>query len=92
MRSPRCVVGNYSNEHEYELTVVEEPDFGAEVTDNPWTGTHMGPFIKHMNWALAAVICLPESFSSRWVPGMMWWFPFEPDAYSGWCFVLEAFF
>jgi hypothetical protein len=52
----------------------------------------MGPFITHMNWALAAVNCLPKSFFSRWVPGMMSWFSHEPDAYSGWSWAGEVFF
>lgn len=41
--------------------------------------------------ALAAVNCLPESFSSRWVPGMMSCFSFESGAYSGLCWVGETF-
>ncbi|KYK59874.1 hypothetical protein DCS_01008 [Drechmeria coniospora] len=49
--------------------LIEEPDFGAEVTDNLLTGTHMGMFVKHMSWALRLVSSLPESFSGCWVPG-----------------------
>ncbi|POR36854.1 Trichodiene oxygenase [Tolypocladium paradoxum] len=51
--------------------LIEKPDFGREVTDNLLTGTHMGMFIKHMNWALTLVNSLPESFSGRWVPGAL---------------------
>ncbi|PHH84825.1 hypothetical protein CDD83_1325 [Cordyceps sp. RAO-2017] len=49
--------------------LIERPDFGAEVTDNLLTGTHMGMFVKHVNWALTLVNSLPESFSGRWIPG-----------------------
>lgn len=49
---------------------VEELDFGAEVTDNLKQGTHMGPFVKHVNWALTLVNSLPESVSGRWIPGL----------------------
>ncbi len=49
--------------------LVEEPDFGAYVTNSLLKGTHMGPVIKHVNWALVVVNALPESFSGRWVPG-----------------------
>lgn len=50
---------------------MEQPDFGREVTDNLLMGTHMGPIIKHANWALTIVNAMPESFSGRWVPGML---------------------
>ncbi|KZL86340.1 cytochrome p450 protein [Colletotrichum incanum] len=54
-----------------ELTslAVEDETFGREVTDNLLMGTHLGPMIKHMNWALTLVNALPESFSGRFVPG-----------------------
>lgn len=48
---------------------VERPDFGAEVTDNLLMGTHLGPLVKHANWALNLINALPESFSGRWIPG-----------------------
>lgn len=48
---------------------VEDETFGKEVTDNLLVGTHLGPMIKHMNWALTLVNALPESFSGRFVPG-----------------------
>lgn len=48
---------------------VERPDFGAEVTDNLLMGTHLGPLVKHANWALKLINALPESFSGRWIPG-----------------------
>lgn len=32
-------------------------------------GTHMGMFVKHVNWALTLVNSLPEGISGRWVPG-----------------------
>lgn len=32
-------------------------------------GTHMGPMIKHMNWALTLINALPESISGRYIPG-----------------------
>ena len=53
-------------------SAVEQPDFGAEVTNNLLMGTHMGLFIKHASWALTLVNALPESFSGRWVPGMLY--------------------
>ncbi|OAA55716.1 Cytochrome P450 [Cordyceps fumosorosea ARSEF 2679] len=43
--------------------LIEEPDFGAHTTDSLLKGTHMGPIIKHMNWALTLVNALPESIS-----------------------------
>ncbi|KAL6410305.1 hypothetical protein AUP68_06722 [Ilyonectria robusta] len=49
--------------------LVEESDFGAEVTNNLLIGTHMGPWVKHVNWVLTLVNALPESISSRCVPG-----------------------
>lgn len=49
--------------------VVERPDFGAEITNNLLMGTHLGPLIKHANWALNLINALPESFSGRWIPG-----------------------
>ncbi|KAF4504223.1 hypothetical protein G6O67_008399 [Ophiocordyceps sinensis] len=49
--------------------LIEQPDFGAEVTDNLLMGTHMGMLVKHINWALTLVNSLPESVSGRWVPG-----------------------
>ncbi|KAJ6781928.1 hypothetical protein PWT90_07206 [Aphanocladium album] len=49
--------------------LIEEPDFGAYTTDSLLKGTHMGPIIKHMNWALTLVNALPESISGRWIPG-----------------------
>ncbi|GJC82728.1 N-acetyltryptophan 6-hydroxylase ivoC [Colletotrichum liriopes] len=51
------------------FTNVEDETFGREVTDNLLMGTHLGPMIKHMNWALTLVNALPESFSGRFVPG-----------------------
>ncbi|GKT42503.1 N-acetyltryptophan 6-hydroxylase ivoC [Colletotrichum spaethianum] len=51
------------------FTNVEDETFGKEVTDNLLMGTHLGPMIKHMNWALTLVNALPESFSGRFVPG-----------------------
>lgn len=51
------------------INIVEKPDFGAEVTNNLLIGTHLGPLIKHANWALTLVNALPESFSGRWIPG-----------------------
>ncbi|KAJ3497096.1 hypothetical protein NLG97_g2172 [Lecanicillium saksenae] len=61
------VINEYSfarNDH-----LIEEPDFGAYTTDSLLQGTHMGPIIKHMNWALTLVNSLPESISGRWIPG-----------------------
>ncbi|KFA69829.1 hypothetical protein S40285_02466 [Stachybotrys chlorohalonatus IBT 40285] len=49
--------------------LIEESDFGAQVTENLLMGTHMGPLIKHADWALRIVNFLPESISGRWVPG-----------------------
>ncbi|KAG6038752.1 hypothetical protein E4U41_003751 [Claviceps citrina] len=49
--------------------LIERPDFGAEVTNNLLMGTHLGPLIKHANWALGLINALPESFSGRWIPG-----------------------
>lgn len=49
--------------------LIEDPAFGKVVTDNLLMGTHMGPMIKHMNWALTLVNALPESVSGRVVPG-----------------------
>ncbi|KAG6109713.1 hypothetical protein E4U31_006669 [Claviceps sp. LM219 group G6] len=49
--------------------LIERPDFGAEVTDNLLMGTHLGPLVKHANWALKLINALPESFSGRWIPG-----------------------
>ncbi|KAK1473175.1 hypothetical protein CCUS01_17239 [Colletotrichum cuscutae] len=51
------------------FTNVEDETFGKVVTDNLLMGTHLGPMIKHMNWALTLVNALPESFSGRFVPG-----------------------
>ncbi|KAG5982001.1 hypothetical protein E4U55_002435 [Claviceps digitariae] len=49
--------------------LIERSDFGAEVTNNLLMGTHLGPLIKHANWALSLINSLPESFSGRWIPG-----------------------
>ncbi|KAG6012162.1 hypothetical protein E4U54_007693 [Claviceps lovelessii] len=49
--------------------LIEQPDFGAGVTNNLLMGTHLGPLIKHANWALTLINSLPESFSGRWIPG-----------------------
>ncbi|KAF7548101.1 hypothetical protein G7046_g8791 [Stylonectria norvegica] len=49
--------------------LVEKSDFGAEVTNNLLIGTHMGPFVKHLNWVLTIVNALPETLSSRCIPG-----------------------
>ncbi|OAA56925.1 Cytochrome P450 [Akanthomyces lecanii RCEF 1005] len=50
--------------------LIEEPDFGAATVNSLLKGTHMGPIIKHMNWALTLVNALPESVSGRWVPAL----------------------
>lgn len=49
--------------------LVEKSDFGAEITNDLLVGTHMGPFVKHVNWVLTLVNALPESISSRCIPG-----------------------
>ncbi|TQW05438.1 Cytochrome P450 [Cordyceps javanica] len=59
--------------------LIEEPDFGAHTTDSLLQGTHMGPIIKHMNWALTLVNALPESVSGRWVPGWDGWLKLKND-------------
>ncbi|KAF1735461.1 Trichodiene oxygenase [Beauveria bassiana] len=59
--------------------LIERPDFGAYTTDSLLKGTHMGPIIKHMNWALTLVNSLPESVSGRWVPGWGGWLKLKND-------------
>ncbi|OAQ97404.1 hypothetical protein LLEC1_02670 [Akanthomyces lecanii] len=59
--------------------LIEEPDFGAATTNSLLKGTHMGPIIKHMNWALTLVNALPESVSGRWVPGWDGWLKLKND-------------
>ncbi|KAJ4147575.1 hypothetical protein LMH87_002087 [Akanthomyces muscarius] len=59
--------------------LIEEPDFGAATIDSLLKGTHMGPIIKHMNWALTLVNALPESVSGRWVPGWDGWLKLKND-------------
>ncbi|WQF83044.1 Putative cytochrome P450 [Colletotrichum destructivum] len=61
------VINQYSFARSDHL--IEDRNFGKEVTDNLLMGTHLGPMIKHMNWALTLVNALPESFSGRFVPG-----------------------
>ncbi|KAK6225057.1 hypothetical protein QIS74_03384 [Colletotrichum tabaci] len=61
------VINQYSFARSDHL--IEDQNFGKEVTDNLLMGTHLGPMIKHMNWALTLVNALPESFSGRFVPG-----------------------
>ncbi|WYZ39302.1 hypothetical protein EsH8_III_001216 [Colletotrichum jinshuiense] len=61
------VINEYSFARSDHL--IEDETFGKEVTDNLLVGTHLGPMIKHMNWALTLVNALPESFSGRFVPG-----------------------
>ncbi|TQN71801.1 N-acetyltryptophan 6-hydroxylase ivoC [Colletotrichum shisoi] len=61
------VINQYSFARSDHL--IEDRNFGKEVTDNLLVGTHLGPMIKHMNWALTLVNALPESFSGRFVPG-----------------------
>ncbi|KAK1710367.1 cytochrome P450 [Colletotrichum lupini] len=61
------VINEYSFARSDHL--IEDETFGKVVTDNLLMGTHLGPMIKHMNWALTLVNALPESFSGRFVPG-----------------------
>lgn len=49
--------------------LVEKADFGAEITNDLLIGTHMGPFVQHVSWVLTLVNALPESISSRCMPG-----------------------
>lgn len=58
----------------FSLTVVvERSDFGAEVTDSMLMGTRMGN-IKNAGWN-PAIENLPESFSTRWIPGIYFHLP-----------------
>ncbi|KXH65636.1 hypothetical protein CSAL01_06716 [Colletotrichum salicis] len=61
------VINEYSFARSDHL--IEDETFGKVVTDNLLMGTHLGPMIKHMNWALTLVNALPESFSGRFIPG-----------------------
>ncbi|KAH7176464.1 cytochrome P450 [Dactylonectria macrodidyma] len=49
--------------------LVEESDFGAEVTNNLLMGSQSGPWVKHINMVHTLVNALPESISNRCVPG-----------------------
>ena len=60
------------NEYAFDRSdhLVEQPDFGAEVTNDLLVGTHMGPLANHVSWVLTLVNALPEHISStRCVPG-----------------------
>ncbi|OHF03422.1 hypothetical protein CORC01_01141 [Colletotrichum orchidophilum] len=61
------VINEYSFARSDHL--IEDETFGKVVTDNLLMGTHLGPMIKHMNWALTLINALPESFSGRFIPG-----------------------
>ncbi|KAI5464211.1 cytochrome P450 [Mariannaea sp. PMI_226] len=61
------VINEYAFSRSHHL--VEKSDFGAEVTNNLLIGTHMGPFVQHVSWVLTLVNALPESISSRCMPG-----------------------
>ncbi|KAG7058520.1 Cytochrome p450 [Colletotrichum scovillei] len=61
------VINEYSFARSDHL--IEDETFGKVVTDNLLMGTHLGPMIKHMNWALTLVNALPESLSGRFIPG-----------------------
>lgn len=51
--------------------LVEKSDFGCEVTNDLLKGTHMSPFVRHVDWVLTLVNALPASFSSRCIPGKL---------------------
>lgn len=59
------------NEHSLSKSthLLEKDDFGAAVTDSMLKGTHIQPFLKHVSWALPLINRLPESVSTRIIPG-----------------------
>ncbi|KAK1758505.1 cytochrome P450 CYP542B3 [Echria macrotheca] len=62
--------------------LVEDPSYGASVTDYLLTGTHYGKLMQHASFMLAVVNALPDAVSSALVPGWKGFLRMKRDIYA----------